>query len=127
SKYLLDGFRHRMKLSERWHHMKALRRKWTDQPGVQMVRVGYEQYGLTDDKSVLETFMLQERNFFEIVELNTPETGGHSKNDRIDRLEPDIRDGRFLLPCLIHHRDFGGESYWSVWTEEHAAAAKEKG
>src|SRR5262249_15950590 len=57
----------------------------------------------------------------------TPETGGHSKQDRIDRLEPDIRNGRFYLPCAIHHPGLGGLCYWSVWTEERAKRAEAQG
>jgi hypothetical protein len=64
---------------------------------------------------------------FDIVELKTPETGGHSKRDRIDRLEPDLRSGRFYLPCVIHHPEFGGPCLWSVWTEENAERAKAQG
>jgi hypothetical protein len=127
SKYLLDGACHRMKLSERWAFIKAMKRKWEGHPGVQMVRIGYEQYGMVDDISVMKEKMQEENNHFEIVELKTPETGGHSKRDRIDRLEPDIRNGRFYLPCVIHHRELGGLHHWSVWTEEHAALAEAQG
>ena len=51
--------------------------------------------------------------------------------DRISRLEPDIREGRFYLPCAAYHGDFGKPGdhvcYWSVWTEKHneRAAAME--
>jgi hypothetical protein len=120
-KYFLDGYCHRMTLSERWERMKELKRKWESHPGVQMVRVGYEQYGMVDEISVMQELMLRERNRFEIVELKTPETGGHSKRDRIERLEPDIRSGRFRFPILVHNPSGGGSSYWSVWTEERRA------
>jgi hypothetical protein len=119
-KYLLDGYCHRMTLSERWERIKELKRKWESHPGVQMVRVGYEQYGMVDDIRVMEEQMLRERNRFEIEELATPETGGHSKRDRIERLEPDIRGGRFRFPILVHNPG-GGSSFWSVWTEERRA------
>jgi hypothetical protein len=82
---------------------------------------------MVDDISVLKEKMQAEHNHFEIVELKTPETGGHSKRDRIDRLEPDLRSGRFCLPCAIHHPEFGGLCHWSVWTEEHAKRAEEEG
>lgn len=123
NKYLLDGVRHRMKLSDRWAYIKAFRRKWMAHPGVQMVRVGYEQYGMLNDLEVLEDTMQREQEHFEIVELNTPRTGGHSKDDRVERLEPDIREGRFYLPCVTYHPDFGGNCYWSVWTAEHEKKA----
>src|SRR5262249_13623325 len=108
SKYLLDGYCHRMKMSERWTAIKALRRKWEGHTSVQLVRVGYEQYGMLDDITTFEEFMQHEQDYFKIEELKTPETGGHSKQDRIERLEPDIRNGRFLLPIAVHHPDFGG-------------------
>lgn len=130
NKYLLDGVCHRMKLSERWEWIKSFRRKWMAHPGVQLVRVGYEQYGQQVDLEVITDMMEREKDFFEIVELGTPKQGGHSKKDRIERLEPDIRDKRFLFPCLAHHPDFGvpgdGRCYWSVWTEEHEKRAAER-
>lgn len=134
NKYLLDGYRHRMKLSERWTWIKSLKRKWENHPGVHMVRVGYEQYGMLDDINTLEDFMQAENNHFEIVELNTPDSGGHSKVDRISRLEPDIQWGRFYLPIVAWHPDTlathpssGGNAYWSVWTEDHAKMAEQQG
>jgi hypothetical protein len=126
NKYLLDGYCHRMKMSERWEAIKALRRKWQfGHPGVQDVKYGYEQYGMLDDINVFEDFMRAEGDRFEIVELATPETGGHSKQDRIERLEPEIRSGRFLLPGTIHHPEYGLSS-WSIWTEEHMKEAEER-
>jgi phage terminase large subunit-like protein len=131
SKYLLDGVRHRMKLTERWDYIKQFKRKWEAHPGVQMVRVGYERYGQQVDIEVINDMMIRENNSFEIVELGTPRKGRHAKPDRIERLEPDIREGRFYLPCVAYHGDFGPPGkhicYWSVWTEEHDKRAAEAG
>jgi phage terminase large subunit-like protein len=131
SKYLLDGVRHRMKLTERWDYIKQFKRKWEMHPGVQMVRVGYERYGQQVDIEVINDMMIRENISFEIVELNTPRKGRHAKPDRIERLEPDIREGRFYLPCVVYHGDFGPPGkhicYWSVWTEEHDKRAAEAG
>lgn len=127
SKYLLDGVRHRMKLSDRWSFIKQMRTKWLAHPGVQMVKVGYERYGQQVDLEVIEDMMQREHNHFEIEELNTPRQGGHAKPDRIGRLEPDLRDQRFYLPCLAHHADYGGPCYWSIWTQEHEDRAKADG
>src|SRR5262249_22049743 len=127
SKYLLDGACHRMKPAEPWAFLKAMKRKGGGHPGGEKVRIGYEQYGMVDDISVMKEMMRAENSHFEIVELKTPETGGHSKQDRIDRLEPDIRNGRFYLPCVIHDRERGGPCSWSVWTEEHARRAEPRG
>ncbi len=132
NKYLLDGYCHRMKLSERWEYVKALKRKWEAHPGVQMVKVGWERYGKDVELEVIETFQIRENNHFEIEELNTPRQGSHSKDDRIGRLEPDVRNGRFYLPCLVHYADgenphSAGPHFWNVWTEEMAKAAEAKG
>ena len=126
-KYLLDGYCHRMKPSERWANIKALRRKWMGHPGVQIVWIGYEQYGHVDDIGWMQDKMIEERDHFDIWPLDTPETGGHSKLDRVDRLEPYFREGRFLLPCVAHHPDFGGECTWRIWTQQHEEDDIKKG
>jgi hypothetical protein len=94
---------------------------------VQDVQIGYEQYGLLDDIHWFEQTMRNEKGHFQIKELKTPETGGHSKRDRIERLEPDIRGGRFLFPCEIYHAEFGGPQYWEPSTKELEALAAEQG
>lgn len=120
--YLLDGYRHRMPLSERWQCLKQLHFKWTnpagDGLGVQMVKVGYEIYGQQADDEVLQDYMTREKYHFPLHELNTPRQGKHSKNDRIERLEPDLRQGRFFLPGIIFHTALGCECLWSVWSEK---------
>jgi hypothetical protein len=45
NRYLLDGYHHKMGLTERWTHIRDLRKKWTDTPGIQLIKVGYERYG----------------------------------------------------------------------------------
>jgi hypothetical protein len=127
TKYLLDGYCHRMKLSERWERIKELRHKWLGHPGVQMVKIGYEQYGMVDDIAVMQEKMRAEANYFEIIELKTPESGGHSKRDRIERLEPDIRAGRFQFPVKVKNPGGGGFSYWSALTEKQAENARRDG
>jgi hypothetical protein len=116
-KYLLDGYRHRMKLSDRYAFVANLRRKWEKHPGVQIVKVGWERYGKDAEIEAIEDIQLRNNEVFEIAELNTPYQGGHSKNDRIERLEPDFRLGRFLLPGEIHHPDKGGRCTWAIWDE----------
>lgn len=113
NKYLLDGFRHRLSMSERWKALKMLHQKWTKMPGVQMVRVGWERFGQVTDDEYFQERMREEKYPFELVELAWPREGSHSKKDRVERLEPDVRNGRFFLPGVI--REPGkGDMLWHV-------------
>lgn len=105
NKYLLGGYRHRMGLAERWTKLKELHRIWSTMPGVQMVRVGYERYGMRDAMEHFEERMEVEKIGFEIVELAWPDEGGNAKYDRIQRLEPDFRGGRWYLAELPVDQD----------------------
>jgi hypothetical protein len=130
NKYLLDGVRHRMKLSERYEWLKRMHAKWHDAPGVQATTVGYEIYGQINDEEVIAEWMLRDKIAFKIETMNTPRQGGHSKKDRVERLEPDMKNGKFHLPGIVHHADYGGmdnQALWSVWTEQDAAEAEAKG
>ncbi len=95
--YLLDGYRHKMGLTERWQKIRDLRKKWLSEPGVQMLRVGYERFGMRDALDYFEQQMVVEQNQFEIVELAWPNEGPGAKYDRIQRLEPLFRNGKFYL------------------------------
>jgi hypothetical protein len=127
NKYLLDGVRHRMKLSERYRFLKQLYAYWSGQPGVQSCRVGYERYGAMVDVEVIAEWQQRDRAWFPIEELNFPRDGSaHSKPDRVERLEPDLRGGKFLLPAVVHHPEFGGRdnaAVWRVWSDADAARA----
>lgn len=133
AKYLLDGVCHRMKLSKRWDFIKQLHEKWENHPGVQLCNVGYEQYGMQVDLEVIEEYQIKDQTMFKINELNTTRDNTFSKRDRIERLEPDLSHGRFFLPSVVYHPDFGGSgqfnghSLWSVWTETHTKAAEAEG
>lgn len=127
NKYLLDGVRHRMSLSERWGFLKRLYLKWRDAPGVQSIAVGYERYGAQTEDEMIKEWQERDGVAFELIELNWPREGGHSKRDRVERLEPDMRIGKFFLPGLVHQPEFGGRdgvALWSVWTEEDAKRAE---
>lgn len=100
NKYLLDGFHHRMSLSERWTAISGLRKVWMAMPGVQSVKVGYERYGSTSDIEYFEERMERSKDAFEIVELAWPRDGTGSKYDRIQRLEPDFRAGTFYMAAV---------------------------
>lgn len=131
NKYLLDGYCHRMKLSRRWELIKQLKKKWDNHPGVQLCRVGYEQYGMQVDLEVIQENQERENNFFEIEELNTTRDGTYSKGDRISRLEPDMNRGIFYIPAVVYHPEFGGShnnaALWDVWTEEDAKRLADAG
>ena len=99
AKYLLDGFCHRMPLSERWRLFAGLFKKWSAVAGVQHVAAGYERYGAQTDVEYFEERMkLPGESNFAIKELNWTREGGQSKTHRVQRLEPDFRNSRFYLP-----------------------------
>jgi phage terminase large subunit-like protein len=100
NKYLLDGFRHKMGLKERWEALRGLRKVWLAQPGVQMVKCGYERYGLQSDLEYFEECMAREKDAFAIEELNWVSEGGQSKDDRVQRLQPDFMSKRFYLAAV---------------------------
>lgn len=100
NKYLVDGYCHRMNLTERWKALRGLRRKWMKEPGVQVVEVGYERYGQQSDLEHFETEMERDREKWQIKELAWPREGPGSKGDRIGRLCPDFENGHFFLSHL---------------------------
>lgn len=106
NKYLLDGYCHRMPLSERWKRLEELQRKWSNMPGVQSVNVGWERYGIQADEEYFEEQMRLTGRRFEIAELNwTGQVGRQSKQSRVERLEPDFRLGSFFVPARVWHPD----------------------
>lgn len=131
NKYLLDGYCHRMKLSQRYQYIKQLEYKWRNHPGVQLCRVGYEQYGMQTDLETIEETMAREGHHFQIEELNTTRDNKFSKADRIERLEPEMRRGAFYLPAVVHHSDFGGgynnQALWDVWTQDDSNRMRDAG
>lgn len=100
NRWLVDGYHHRMGLSERYQRIKELRKFWMAMPGVQLVKVGYERYGSTSDLEYFDEMMTRDRDHFDIDELAWPREGPGSKIDRVQRLEPWFRSGRFILPAV---------------------------
>jgi len=98
NKYLLDGACHKMSLTERWSILKYLRKKWLRQPGIQVVSVGYEKYGMQADIEHFNEMMLIDGESFPINELNWPRDDTNAKDDRIRRLAPDHQNWRFFYP-----------------------------
>ena len=110
AKFLIDGCCHRMTLSQRWFHLRRLYLKWSRTRGVQHIAVGYERYGAQSDDEYFQEQMLLEskkriddrdKAIFQIAELNWTRDGTESKRDRVERLEPDFRNGRFFLPLPV--------------------------
>jgi hypothetical protein len=123
AKFLLDGACHRMTLSQRWGMLRTLYWRWAQTPGVQHVSVGYERFGAQSDDEYFQEAMRVEAKtgrggFFSIEELSWPREGGNSKRERIERLEPEFRNGRFFIPAPVLHD--GVPSVWRVETDPDA-------
>jgi len=118
AKFLLDGYCHRMTLSQRWVALKTMYRKWSRARGVQHISVGYERYGAqSDDEYFDEQMNIDAKRkeplaHFVINELSWTRDGTESKKERVERLEPDFRNGRFFLPLPVW-RD-GKPQVWSI-------------
>lgn len=120
-KYLLDGFCHRMTLSQRWQNLRGLYHRWSAMRGVMHIECGYERYGAQSDDEYFDEQMDIEKTKtrnpnakFIIQELAWPREGGNSKQERVERLEPDFRNGRFYLPLPVMHE--GKPKRWRVDT-----------
>ena len=122
--YLLGGCCHRMPLSARWTALSGLYHRWSRMAGVQHIAVGYERYGMQTDLEYFEERMEFEKrkgladSHFTISELSWTRDGTRSKRERVERLEPFFRNGRFLLPQAVM-RD-GKDMWWEVQAD-HAA------
>jgi len=98
NKYLLDGYDHQMDLMERWERFSELYDKWNREPGVVGIIAGYESFGARADLDYFKHRQQLEGNHFEIIELEWPEQGEVGKDDRVQRLVPDVKGHRFYLP-----------------------------
>lgn len=112
NKYLLDGYCHRMKLSERWESLKNLYQKWSKAIGVQGVFVGYEKFNAEADLDFIHERQEVEGVRFPIEPLTYARSGSSAKEYRIQRLQPDFEHGRFYMPATIYRRDQGGDCFW---------------
>lgn len=120
NKYLLDGYCHRMPLSERWRRLADLHKRWSGMPGVQSLSVGYERYGAQSDDEYFDEQMRLSGHRFEIKELNwTGQVGRESKKARVERVEPDLRLGSFFIPARVWHAETtldGQKDTSAVWS-----------
>jgi hypothetical protein len=117
TKYLLDGYCHRMSLSDRWRVIRDLHKRWDKAPGCMVVGVGYERYGMQTDDEYFRERMVVERYSFPLKELNWTRDGRQSKDDRIERLEPDLRLGRFYIPTPVYRSGIGA-AQWRLEVDE---------
>ena len=109
--YWLDGIRDRLGPSERFETLFGLHQTWQRRAGARArITVGYECYG-TQAGDVEQLKEEQDRRAyrFPIIELR----GRENKDDRIPRLEPDYRAGRWYWPETLIKRRLaeGGQTY----------------
>lgn len=125
-KYLVDGYRHQMTQSQRWKALRDLYKRWSAEKGVQSVYVGYEKYGAEQDFDYFEERQKEEDMIFPIEKLSwTREgtAGQQGKRYRVERLEPDFRNGRFYLPLAVWHNS--QPCTWRVDSEPESKTYKE--
>ena len=79
---------------------------------MQSVSVGWERYGLQSDVEYFDERMKVEGIPFRVDELNWANDSAQAKPARIDRLEPDFRNHRLLLPLAVH--EDGEPKVWHV-------------
>lgn len=102
--YLVDGMNHKMNLGERWDALQQLHIKWSNADGVQGVRVGYERYGIQADIEHFQSQMQLAERSFDIEEVAwVAGDQSQAKDDRIARLQPDFKNGKFFLPYLCRY------------------------
>lgn len=108
--YLLDGYRHRMGLTEKWDVLDDLYEKWTHMPGVTHVKVGIERYGAQECIDYFKIEMRRKGINFDIIELAYVRDGDNSKKGRVARLEPYLRNNKFFLPAVVWNA--GTDCFW---------------
>lgn len=99
--YLLDLVRERLDLAGRARTLIDLHRRWRP------IAVGYEKYGAQADIQHIKFIQELENYRFPITEFNTRLT----KNLRIERLIPDMSNGRWYAPEGMVRTDTNGDEY----------------
>lgn len=100
--YLLDMVRDRLDLGERAETLMYLHRFWRP------IAVGYESYGAQADIQYIRTIQEHENYRFPITKLSGTTM---RKFDRIERLIPDMNNGRWYFPNGIHKTNKQGFQY----------------
>jgi len=86
--YVLDMVRDRLSLYERMDAVMKMHREWSPKS------TGYEKYGIQVDTDVLRRRQRDDKYRFHVTELG----GSTSKRDRIDALQPSMKEGRWYFP-----------------------------
>lgn len=101
--YLLDGYCHKMTLTERWYFLRLLYERWKPYSN-KPIYVAYETFGsgYADmeyfKEQMTKGFEGQHGSRFDIKSLEDTSKGRLSKNERIDRMEPDMKQHKIHLP-----------------------------
>jgi predicted phage terminase large subunit-like protein len=100
NRYLIDGVRDRLNLTERAKKLMEFHRKYKPKA------VGYEKYGKDSDIEHIEYVQEEEGYRFDIIPLG----GAMPKNDRIRKLVPVFELGRFYMPSRMLFIDYEGKT-----------------
>lgn len=100
--YLLDMIRDRLDLGERATFLIDLHRRWRP------IATGYESYGAQADLQYIR-YQQEHQNYrFPIIQLGG-NTRDASKERRVERLIPDMRNGRWYFPESMWYTDINGK------------------
>src|SRR5207245_6946624 len=81
--------------------------------GITSVVMGYEKYGMQADLEVIKEWQERDKEYFSITPLNFAREGLHAKPQRVRRLEPDFRKGRFYLRREVEDAPDGHLDLWA--------------
>jgi phage terminase large subunit-like protein len=97
--YILDCVRDKFNLSEKADKLIQLHYIWKP------IEVRYEKYSMQADIQHIEYVQRRRSYHFPILEVG----GRLAKDDRIDRLVPAFKEGRFYFPANINYIDYTDE------------------
>lgn len=103
--YLLDLVRDRLNPTERVDKLFELHRTWNGLSG-KPPKVGYEKYGLMSDTHYIRVKQKEYSYRFPLIELG----GTMQKEERIRRMLPDLKQGRWWFPPVKLYTDYDGRT-----------------
>lgn len=104
--YILDMIREKLELKDRGEVLMNLHRKWKP------INVYYEQYGMQSDIQAIQMMQEHENYRFPIQRIkDTITRGKNQKEARIERLIPDMHNGRWYAPEVLIKHDQDGNEY----------------